>query len=164
MIIHERLTNTHLFFLRGVFSNFQHCPSLIIDGIKWENTEAAFMFFKAKHFKDFEIAEKIKKETNPAEAKKLGRLVKNYNDAEWEKVRYSYMYKVNLAKYTQNSLFFETLMNTKELVLVEANGKPDNVWSCSLWANDNRILDPLNWTEMNLLGKVLEKVRLILQQ
>lgn len=43
MIIHERLTNTHLFFLRGVFSNFQHCPSLIIDGIKFANTEQAFM-------------------------------------------------------------------------------------------------------------------------
>jgi hypothetical protein len=43
MIVHERLTNTHLFFLRGVFSNFQHCPSLIIDEIKFANTEQAFM-------------------------------------------------------------------------------------------------------------------------
>ena len=159
MIIHERLTNTHLFFLRGVFSNFQHCPSLIIDGIKWQNCEAAFMFFKAKHFKDFEIAEKIKKETNPAEAKKLGRLVKNYNDAEWEKVRYSYMYKVNLAKYTQNSLFFETLMNTKELVLVEANGRPDNIWSCGLYADNDKILNEKNWTGKNLLGEVLMEIR-----
>lgn len=158
MIIHERLTNTHLFFLRGVFSNFQHCPSLIIDGIKWENTEAAFMYYKAIHFKDFETAERIKKETNPAKAKKLGRLVKNYNDAEWEKARYAYMYKVNLAKYTQNSLFFETLMNTKELVLVETNGN-DRVWGIGLYASDDRVLDEDKWKGRNLLGNVLMDIR-----
>lgn len=43
MIIYERLTKTHLYFLRGVLSNFQYCPSLVIDDIKFANTEQAFM-------------------------------------------------------------------------------------------------------------------------
>ena len=159
MIIHERLTKTHLYFLRGVFSNFQHCPSLVIDDIKFSNTEVAFMFFKAKHFNDLESMEKIKNESNPYRAKQLGRLVKNYNDKEWDKVRYGYMYKVNLAKYVQNSYFFDILINTKDLVLVEANGRPDNIWSCGLYVDNDKILNEKNWTGKNLLGKVLMEIR-----
>ena len=158
MIVHERLTNTHLFFLRGVFSNFQHCPSLIIDEIKFANTEQAFMYYKAIHFKDFEIAEKIKKETDPAKAKKLGRLVKNYKDDEWEKVRYSYMHKVNFAKFTQNVKFRKILIGTKELKLVETNGK-DTIWGIGLYANDDNVLDESKWKGRNLLGEVLMQIR-----
>ena len=143
MKYYERITDTHLYFLTGPFSNFAHSP-FILDGIKWENTEAAFMYYKAIHFKDFKIAEKIKNETNPIKAKALGRAVSNFNDVEWEKVRYAYMYKVNLAKYTQNSLFFETLMNTKELILVETNGN-DRVWGIGLYASDDRVLDQSKW-------------------
>jgi ribA/ribD-fused uncharacterized protein len=104
MKYYERITDTHLYFLTGPFSNFAYSP-FILDGIKWENTEAAFMFYKAKHFNDLESMEKIKNESNPYRAKQLGRLVKNYNDKEWDKVRYKYMHKVNLAKYVQNSSF-----------------------------------------------------------
>ena len=68
------------------------------------------------------------------------------------------MYKVNLAKYTQNSLFFETLMNTKELVLCEANGK-DPIWGCGLYADNDKILDSSNWRGKNLLGEVLMEIR-----
>lgn len=157
MKYYERITDTHLYFLRGVFSNFAHSP-FILDGIKWQNCEAAFMFFKAKHFKDFKIAEKIKNETNPIKAKALGRAVSNFNDVEWEKVRYSYMYKINLVKYTQNSLFFETLMNTKELILVETNGN-DRVWGIGLYASDDRVLDQSKWKGRNLLGNVLMDIR-----
>ena len=136
MKYYERITDTHLYFLTGPFSNFAYSP-FILDGIKWENTEAAFMFYKAKHFNDLGSMEKIKNESNPYRAKQLGRLVKNYNDKEWEKVRYSYMYKINLVKYTQNSLFFETLMNTKELILVETNGN-DRVWGIGLYASPSK--------------------------
>lgn len=157
MKYYERITDTHLYFLTGPFSNFAYSP-FILDGIKWENTEAAFMYYKAIHFKDFKSAEQIKKETNPVKAKGLGRAVSNFNDAEWEKARYAYMYKVNLAKYTQNSLFFETLMNTKELVLVETNGN-DRVWGIGLYASDDRVLDENKWKGRNLLGNVLMDIR-----
>ena len=157
MKYYERITDTHLYFLTGPFSNFAYSP-FILDGIKWENTEAAFMYYKAIHFKDFKSAEQIKKETNPVKAKGLGRAVSNFNDAEWEKARYAYMYKVNLAKYTQNSLFFETLMNTKELVLVETNGN-DRVWGIGLYASDDRVLDEDKWKGRNLLGNVLMDIR-----
>ena len=158
MIIYERLTKTHLYFLRGVFSNFQHCPSLVIDDIKFSNTEAAFMFFKAKHFNDLESMEKIKNESNPYRAKQLGRLVKNYNDKEWDKVRYKYMHKVNSAKYVQNSSFFDILINTKDLILTETNPR-DKIWAIGLDASDDRVLDETKWQGQNLLGKVLMEIR-----
>lgn len=41
--LYERKTEQYGFFLRGPFSNFQYCPSLIIDNIKFANTEQAFM-------------------------------------------------------------------------------------------------------------------------
>lgn len=157
MKYYERITDTHLYFLTGPFSNFAYSP-FILDGIKWENTEAAFMFYKALHFKDNESMEKIKNETNPYKAKQLGRLVKGYVDSEWDSVRYKYMLKVNMAKYTQNSNLFDSLINTKDLILCEANGK-DPIWGCGLYADNDKILDSSNWKGQNLLGKVLMEIR-----
>ena len=156
--LYERKTEQYGFFLRGPFSNFQYCPSLIIDNIKFANTEQAFMYYKALHFKDNESMEKIKNETNPYKAKQLGRLVKGYVDSEWDSVRYKYMLKVNMAKYTQNSNLFDSLINTKNLILVETNPR-DNIWAIGLSADDNSVLDQTKWKGQNLLGKVLMEIR-----
>lgn len=73
LIISERETDTHLFFLRGVFSNFQLCEELEVRGIPFMTTEHAFMWLKAKHFKDERSATKILTAINPSDAKLIGR-------------------------------------------------------------------------------------------
>lgn len=154
---YERETNTHVYFLRGVFSNFQKA-SFIYKGLSFENTEQAFMWEKARHFGDMESCSLILSSSTPMEAKGLGRGVKGYVDKEWDKVRYGYMLEVNRQKYLQNESFLKILLSTEDKILVECNGK-DRVWSCGYYATDLRSLDETRWCGRNLLGKVLMELR-----
>ena len=63
MIISERETDTHLYFLRGVLSNFEKCY-IKYKGHLFATTEQAFMWEKAIFFNDHESASKILKEEN----------------------------------------------------------------------------------------------------
>lgn len=157
MIISERETDTHLYFLRGVLSNFEKCY-IKYKGHLFATTEQAFMWEKAVFFNDRESANKIIKEENPAKAKKLGREVKNFDDSLWSKVCYDFMYKVNYEKYSQNTRLKNILLNTGDKVLVEANPR-DRRWAIGLPAEDDRVLDESQWQGENLLGKVLMQVR-----
>ena len=157
MIISERETNTHLYFLRGVLSNFEKCY-IKYKGHLFATTEQAFMWEKAVFFNDRESANKIIKEENPAKAKKLGREVKNFDDSLWSKVCYDFMYKVNYEKYSQNTRLKNILLNTGDKILVEANPR-DFRWSCGLEANDPNIENKKDWPGENLLGEVLMQIR-----
>lgn len=157
MIISERETDTHLYFLRGVLSNFEKCY-IKYKGHLFATTEQAFMWEKAIFFNDHESASKILKEENPAKAKKLGREVKNFDDSKWSKVCYEVMYKINFEKYFQNTRLKNILLNTGDKMIIEANPK-DTRWGIGLSAEDDRVLDESQWQGENLLGKVLMEVR-----
>ena len=157
MIISERETDTHLYFLRGVLSNFEKCY-IKYKGHLFATTEQAFMWEKAIFFNDHESASKILKEENPAKAKKLGREVKNFDDSKWSKVCYEIMYKINYEKYFQNTRLKNILLNTGDKMIIEANPK-DTRWGIGLSAEDDRVLDESQWQGENLLGKVLMELR-----
>ena len=162
-IISELETNTHLFFLRGVFSNFASTTQLEYDGIKFNSTEQAFMYAKAKLFNDTTSMIAIVREKRPAQAKQLGRGVQGFDPVIWDKHKYQLMLDVNLCKYTQFENYRNYIINTGDKILVEANGKPDLIWSCGLYANDPRITDNSKWPGENLLGKVLMEIRSMLK-
>lgn len=157
MIISERETDTHLYFLRGVLSNFEKCY-IKYKGHLFATTEQAFMWEKAVFFNDHESASKILREENPAKAKKLGREVKNFDDSKWSKVCYEIMYLINYEKYFQNTRLKNILLNTGDKILVEANPR-DTRWAIGLSAEDDRVLDESQWQGENLLGKVLMELR-----
>ena len=157
MIISERETDTHLYFLRGVLSNFEKCY-IKYRGHLFATTEQAFMWEKAVFFNDHESASKILKEENPAKAKKLGREVKNFDDSKWSEVCYEIMYKINYEKYSQNTRLKNILLNTGDKMIIEANPR-DTRWAIGLSAEDDRVLDESQWQGENLLGKVLMQVR-----
>ena len=157
MIISERETDTHLYFLRGVLSNFEKCY-IKYKGHLFATTEQAFMWEKAVFFNDHESASKILREENPAKAKKLGREVKNFDDSKWSKVCYEIMYLINYEKYFQNTHLKNILLNTGDKMIIEANPK-DTRWGIGLSAKDDRVLDESQWQGENLLGKVLMELR-----
>jgi len=153
-----KVTDTHIYFWNGTYSNWH--PAKIIDPSRQEfaNTEQAFMWLKAKHFEDEETAAKVLVTPDPREVKKLGRQVKGYDDAEWAKVRYSYMMAVNLWKFTQIEEYRKELLATGDKIIVEASPY-DKVWGVGLLEDDPLILDEKNWQGENLLGKVCMDVR-----
>jgi hypothetical protein len=163
-----RVTDKHIFFWGEWPSNWYPCVfNAEYEGKKYTfyNSEQYFMFIKAKTFGDEEIAEKIlSKGKNPKTAKALGREVKNYDDKEWDKIRYDIMVTANYFKYSQNEELKEMLLNP------EFNGKHfveaspyDGIFGIKC-SETEALDDKSNWNGRNLLGKALDEVRERLQK
>lgn len=150
-------TKTHIYFLGGYLSNFHEC-SIKLEPKEFNSSEQLFMYVKALYFNDDETAEEILKTSEPQEAKKLGRQVKNFNTEFWNNYCYEAMFKVNLAKFDQNPELAEKLIATYPKILVEAN-EHDCIWGVGLSEDNPLILDESNWKGSNLLGKALMDVR-----
>lgn len=163
-----KITDTHVYFYTNYLSNWWTTKNIAPqftdhnDGVTWNNTEEAFMAYKATFFGDGETYAKIVQHAlarkHPREVKDLGRLVKGYNDKAWSTVREGFMTYVNLLKYQQNPDLAKQLKDTGARVLVEAS-PVDRIWGVGLGETDPLILDEKNWTGLNLLGKSLMTVR-----
>lgn len=126
--------------------------------IVFPTSEHVFMWLKAYHFGDKDVMEQIASVKHPAEAKKLGRLIKDYDDNKWKTLREGAMYTAVLLKFQQNHELWEQLKATGNRILVEAS-PTDKIWGVGLAEDDERILDEKNWQGLNLLGKTLMMVR-----
>lgn len=157
-----RTTDTHVFFWGGEFSNWFNCYFEYQDQ-EFFNSEQAFMWEKARFFRDEEMAELILHTQNPSDAKKLGRKVRGFDTERWMIGSYAYMVAVNLAKYSQNPRLREKLLATGDKTLVEASPH-DKIWGIGMSENNPNCLDETLWQGMNLLGKALMEVRKQLKQ
>jgi ribA/ribD-fused uncharacterized protein len=113
---------------------------------------------KAELFNDKEILEKIIDCKTPAEAKKLGREVRNYNDLIWLENRFRIVKKGNLHKFSQNKELLEFLLNTKKRIIVGAS-PVDSIWGIGMASDHKEINNPEKWKGLNLLGFALMVVR-----
>lgn len=159
-----KVTDTHYYFWGGICSNW-YTSEFTLWGITFNCSEQAFMYAKAIKFDDAEIATQILHEYEPSRQKKLGRLIKNYDDAIWNEVRYDIMVEILRAKFSnpQKSLITKELLATGDRIIVEASPY-DKIWGVGLSEEDIRILDERNWKGYNLLGKALMQVRSELQE
>ena len=96
-------TDRYVYFWNGPFSNFWK-TNIKIKDLEFSSSEQAFMFMKAKMF-DPSLSDKILNTSNPKEAKRLGRLVKNYNEEKCNSVRYEIMKKILFLKFSQNEFY-----------------------------------------------------------
>ncbi|MFT6961044.1 MAG: ribA/ribD-fused uncharacterized protein [Flammeovirgaceae bacterium] len=112
---------------------------------------------KAELFEDSEILEKVIQSKTPAEAKKLGRKVKNFDDGVWNQNRLEIVVEGNRHKFIQNPEFEEFLLSTGNRVLVEAS--PDAIWGIGMTQDHKAIYNPRAWRGLNLLGFALMEVR-----
>ena len=156
------ITNTHVYFYNGPFSNWHRQRKLITDplnnNITFDTSEAAFMWWKAVFFQDHKIASLLEQVSEPGHCKALGRQIQGYDDAAWTCVRLGYMNYVNLLKYRQNAALKELLLSTGDRILVEASPE-DKIWGVGLGEEDPLISDEKNWRGLNLLGQSLMTVR-----
>lgn len=121
-------------------SNFFDCP-IVFENIPYLNNEAAF---QAQKVLDLDT----KKEFStlpPNLAKSKGRKVNLRKD--WEKVKDELMYKICLAKFTQNPKLKFQLLETKDAVLIEGNTWNDTYWGVCKGIGKNK------------LGEILMKIR-----
>lgn len=132
--------------------------SFVVDGQYYNCAEQYMMAEKARIFGDEEIRQQILAEYSQMAMKKLGRKVKNYDDAVWKNVRFDVVVKGNLAKFSQNEKLRNFLISTDDKVLVEASPK-DEVWGIGLDEHSSEASSPWKWKGTNLLGFALMEVR-----
>jgi len=132
--------------------------SFEIEGQRYLSAEHFMMAEKARLFGDEETRAKVIASRTPAEAKKLGRAVKNFDEGAWEWARFDIVVRANEAKFAQNQSLRDYLLTTGGRVLVEAS-PVDPVWGIGLAATDVAATNPRKWQGLNLLGFALMEVR-----
>lgn len=122
------------------------------------NCEQYMMFEKAMLFQDFVSARAIIATTNPKEVKRLGRLVRGFDERIWAEHREVIVFTGNYHKFTQNPELKAYLENSGKKIFVEAS-PTDKIWGIGLDKNDPAAQDPKKWKGLNLLGYAITAVR-----
>ena len=148
---------TFFFTEASPFSQWHRCQ-FVVDGKTFNCAEQYMMHGKALLFGDAEIAAEIMAADHPRTHKALGRKVRGFDAATWERDRMRIVKDGNRAKFTQNDGLLGALLATKGTTLVEASPF-DRIWGIGLGANDPRAKDPKQWKGKNLLGIVLTELR-----
>jgi len=87
---------------KHVLSQWWHAP-FTVAGVEYATAEHFMMAEKAKCFGDHDTLARILSAATAAEAKRLRRIVKGFNEAQWEPNRLDVAYRGNLAKYEHES-------------------------------------------------------------
>lgn len=131
--------------------------------LKFDNVEQAMMFGKAVLFGDYTIADKILNNSDPNNARSLGRKVAGYIEEQWNDVRYQYVRMLIYEKFRQNEELKEFLIKTGDAILVEA-AHYDKIWGIGIHIAHPDVKNPDKWKGQNLLGQSLMSVRKKLRQ
>jgi ribA/ribD-fused uncharacterized protein len=142
---------------KDYLSNFYPSP-FTVGGVEYPNNETYFMKMKQERYepKNKNLGQQILDTDNPADVKKLGRKIKNFDEDDWSKVRYKVMKKGLKYKFKQNPKLMKKLLSTGDKLLVEASPY-DKVWGVGLTAAQVKRGEKFNGK--NLLGKALMEIR-----
>ena len=156
-----RITKTHYYFWNTIYSRWymskQKDYLFEENGKGFITAEHYMMYYKALTFNDTETANKILNTIHPGDVKRLGRMVKNYDDKIWSQRRFDIVVNGNLLKFSQNKDLMADLIKYKDLTFVEAS-PDDKIWGIGLHYDDDRVLNENLWQGQNLLGKAINKV------
>jgi len=165
-----RITDKRVYFWAGPLGNWSRVKGGIFvpaelsftnQVFKLPTSEHVFMYLKARFFGDEEMIIRIIATSDPKEAKKWGRQVKGFDEFLWVGIREETMWTALTLRYQYDERFRDYLAK-EEFVskhFVEANPY-DKVWSCGYLEDDPRIdLPEETWPGLNLLGKLLDKLR-----
>jgi len=166
-----RLTDTHIYFLGSNFSQWVRSPfegflHALVNGkliqidtkLMFTCAEQYMMASKAILFEDLEILEEIMATTNPADHKRLGRKVKNFDADVWNAHARDLVYMGNYWKFTQHDPSKQFLDSVGQRTIVEG-ADYDPVWGVKLAWDNPKIEDDSNWAGTNWLGQCIMRVR-----
>ncbi|KAI1723158.1 N-glycosidase [Ditylenchus destructor] len=148
-----------LFFTKiYCFSNHFHCERLEIDEVKYMCTEQYYMYYKAHIFGDKQSALLIMRTRDPKVMKKLAEDVENFDQNLWFPISVQIMVIANQRKYEQNPELRRELFSTADTELVEAS-PTDTRWGVALSIDSPDIRDKSRWMGLNIMGRLLTKLR-----
>ncbi len=147
------------FFWRpdSVFSQW-YPRDFVVDGQTFGCAEQFMMHGKARLFHDDEIAAEILAVPDPRTHKALGRKVRGFDDRTWKGARERIVHAGNHAKFTQHPDLKAALLATVGTELVEASPM-DTIWGIGLASSNPRATDRSKWRGLNLLGRILTRLR-----
>lgn len=140
---------------------FDDETSFVVDGIRYQTAEHWMMAEKARLFDDPEMVERILASNSAAKAKKLGRMVHNFDSEKWDANAFEIVKQGSIHKFGQNPLLKEYLLQTGSRVLVEASPL-DPIWGIGLARDHEHAEQPAFWKGRNLLGFALMEARDVL--
>lgn len=128
------------------------------EGTHYATAEHWMMASKARLFGDGDALAQVLGPTTPAEAKAIGRTVKDYDDDAWSRARFSAVLQGNVAKFGAHADLRAFLVGTGTKVLVEASPR-DCIWGIGMGASNDSASIPAKWRGQNLLGFALMEAR-----
>ena len=154
-----RCTDDYVYFYQNTpLSNWWVSePSIEYDNHTFTSSEALFMYLKAKLFRDDYMAEVIAPSFYD-EAKALGSIVRDFDEAIWERERENAMYIALKAKVAVDEAYRETLLSEeyRNKIFVEASPS-DEIWGIQLSIKDAS--EGKKWDGLNLLGNLHTIIR-----
>ncbi len=151
--------NKILFFgQESIYSNFHPCE-IWFDGTRFYHSEGLFISLKAYYFnRDRAEMNLIASFLDPRDAKAYGRKeITNFNQLYWEWNREKIMEVAVYHKFKQNPELKAKLLATGNKEFVEASPY-DKIWGVGITVCPEAA-DPRNWKGLNLLGKVIMRVK-----
>lgn len=146
---------------KACLSQWYPCQFLV-DGVMYNCAEQFMMAEKARVFGDEETLNLILQATAPDVIKQLGRQVRNFDAAVWDKAALRAVFRANLHKFGQDKSLRQFLLATGKTVLVEASPY-DTIWGIGLNRQEAEKVSPDSWKGKNQLGFTLMMVRDILR-
>jgi ribA/ribD-fused uncharacterized protein len=147
------VSSTSFEYLRGEQNRWWTFPD---EDVSFSSAEQYMMFCKAFYFGDFSAGMAVLKTHSTYDIRQIGRQVTAFSESKWIKVREEIVEAGNYAKFTQNPELQTALLETGEIILVEAN-QWDRIWGIG-YSADKAMADCGDWG-LNLLGKSLMRVR-----
>lgn len=132
--------------------------AFVLDGVRYATAEHFMMAEKARLFRDDAALRIVLESATPADAKKAGRAVKDFDDQAWARARSASVVTGNIAKFDQNPALAAHLKSTGAKILVEASPR-DRIWGIGMGASNPDARDPAKWRGQNLLGFALVEAR-----
>jgi len=151
----------YVLFHGGIYSNWARRDFYVQDE-KFNCCEQWMMASKAALFEDWQTRREVMKKSNPRDQKKLGRQVKGFKDALWNKHKYDIVLTGVYEKFKQIPEFQAELFATGNRTIAEASPS-DGIWGICLHEADPAAHDRATWQGENLLGEALMETRWILR-
>lgn len=133
------------------------------EGHKFISVEQFFYYQKALTFKDEYRCKKILETDNSRDYIELSKGIVNYDDKIWSGRKQIVLYLGNLAKFKQNQILTDKLLETGDALIALCN-KTDKVNGIGYNREDSRIYKTKNWLGTNLHGFSLMEVRRTLKE